>query len=184
MRRRRRRRRRHPGEGEGGGVCALGFSYIDGCWWFGRKSKDQPRASKEASISLPLLPSSFLFRSTLNRDKPIIESSPSPSLTRPPLLLVSPSMVFPSAPNGVRERLPTLDEVLLRKTRPPVDLFCFYVSLAYSQTCLHALYKELMRISLPSLLNRSSFNGKGTRIPWISGWTFINTRTSAELTSR
>ncbi|KAL7412490.1 RGS domain-containing protein [Mrakia frigida] len=38
-------------------------------------------------------------------------------------------MVFPSAPNGVRDRLPTLDEVLLRKTRPPVDLFCFYIFL-------------------------------------------------------
>lgn len=33
----------------------------------------------------------------------------------------------PSAQNGVRNRLPTLDEVLLRKTAPPVDLFCFYV---------------------------------------------------------
>ena len=33
----------------------------------------------------------------------------------------------PSAQNGFRNRLPTLDEVLLRKTAPPVDLFCFYV---------------------------------------------------------
>lgn len=44
----------------------------------------------------------------------------------------SSAMPLPSSQNGVRERLPTLDEVLLRKTRPPVDLFCFYVRTTYS----------------------------------------------------
>jgi hypothetical protein len=43
-----------------------------------------------------------------------------------PLFL--PPATMKSAENGVRQRLPTLDEVLTRKSRPPVDLFCFYVS--------------------------------------------------------
>ncbi|CDZ96247.1 Regulator of G protein signalling superfamily [Phaffia rhodozyma] len=38
-------------------------------------------------------------------------------------------MARPSDQNGTRNRFPTLDEVLLRKTRPPVDLFCFYIFL-------------------------------------------------------
>ncbi len=33
----------------------------------------------------------------------------------------------PKVPGSGLQRLPTLAEVLMRKTRPPLDLFCFYV---------------------------------------------------------
>lgn len=65
------------------------------------------------------------------------------------------------------KRLPTLQEVLDRRTRAPLDLFCFYV-----RPCFSAADR------------RSSSSASPLRMPWTFGSTCSSTRTCARRTSR
>lgn len=93
-------------------------------------------------------------------------------------------MSRPSAQNGERQRLPTLDECLTRKTRPPVDLFCFYVRIVSDPSPPLAETQPVLTTCCPSIHHRFSCNEKDRRTSSTSGSTFTNTRTSAGPTSR
>ncbi len=91
-------------------------------------------------------------------------------------------------------RLPTLAGVLMRKTRPPLDLFCFYVSWVKSSLvkCMNDDDEMLMRCTVQFngdirshlVINRSSYNKRTRKTLWIFGWMFNSMRICVELISR
>ncbi len=56
-------------------------------------------------------------------------------------------------PDPPRNRLPTLFEVLSRRTLPPVDLYSFYIYMRDQQRSVDYLDFWYVTISLPRLIN-------------------------------
>ena len=101
-------------------------------------------------------------------------------------------------------RLPTLQEVLDRRTRPPLDLFCFYVRAYYlSWACWRVggglcgglvEYRgwqsnregRTMQCRCPGskLMSRSSCNANQQKMHWTFGWTCNSMKTCARHISR
>ena len=77
-------------------------------------------------------------------------------------------------------RLPTLQEVLDRRTRPPLDLFCFYVS-ASSWTPSSARVDPILT---RDTLGRSSYSENRRKTRWTFGSMSNSTRTCARRTSK